>query len=541
MLTSFRSRAAGLAAIILCACAVFIAGCNSGVARPGGGSGPTSVPSGGGGGSGAGLPGGSGGAGGSSGGGAGGSGGAGAPTGGGGAGAPGGSRGSSGGSSAGGKSGGKSGSGKDGGSDGEGGGEQGGNEEAVLKSDKADSDAAFEDVTMAETQAQEKADLELLEMARKVNAASQAVNHAATRLLDPEVKGKGPTSAVAAPDDAVIFDEDADFNPFGSGGFVGDRPPNMSAVEWAAEKLATAAAEVKQSGDAVLDAKDHTESFDDAEAESALLAAEGDSLEVNGARLAETAVSLDPALERTTEIMRTTGLFGDPHEVAHQELYEAAVALLLARNALMEAAVEKDLLPESALLNWPEPEDERDLMETIVSSITVLGAVIEQGGVPEHPFPDGSGELPPGEETVAVLDDELERTLGDFDGELAGAGRKGGGDVDVAGDDPFGTAGASVESGNSNSGDAGGTTGGNKKGSQRGSATSGSAGGGANEGGGGAVIGRGVAVVPEDIPNGQGDDVVARQLREAAMAENDPALRAALWEEYRAYKNATGD
>jgi len=40
---------------------------------------------------------------------------------------------------------------------------------------------------------------------------------------------------------------------------------------------------------------------------------------------------------------------------------------------------------------------------------------------------------------------------------------------------------------------------------------------------------------PEDIPSGRDDDVVARQLREAAMREPDPELREALWEEYRRY------
>lgn len=40
---------------------------------------------------------------------------------------------------------------------------------------------------------------------------------------------------------------------------------------------------------------------------------------------------------------------------------------------------------------------------------------------------------------------------------------------------------------------------------------------------------------PEDIPSGRDDDVVARQLREAAMNEADPELREALWNEYRRY------
>ena len=45
---------------------------------------------------------------------------------------------------------------------------------------------------------------------------------------------------------------------------------------------------------------------------------------------------------------------------------------------------------------------------------------------------------------------------------------------------------------------------------------------------------------PEDIPSGRDDDVVARQLREAAMNEPDPELREALWDEYRNY-TGTGE
>jgi hypothetical protein len=46
--------------------------------------------------------------------------------------------------------------------------------------------------------------------------------------------------------------------------------------------------------------------------------------------------------------------------------------------------------------------------------------------------------------------------------------------------------------------------------------------------------------VPEDVGDGRDDDVVARQLREAAMSEEDPELREKLWEEYREYKRSTG-
>lgn len=45
---------------------------------------------------------------------------------------------------------------------------------------------------------------------------------------------------------------------------------------------------------------------------------------------------------------------------------------------------------------------------------------------------------------------------------------------------------------------------------------------------------------PPDIPDGSDDDVVARQLREAAMKESDPELREKLWDEYRKYKNKSG-
>lgn len=41
---------------------------------------------------------------------------------------------------------------------------------------------------------------------------------------------------------------------------------------------------------------------------------------------------------------------------------------------------------------------------------------------------------------------------------------------------------------------------------------------------------------PDDVGDGQDDDIVARQLREAAESETDPELREKLWEEYRAYK-----
>jgi len=42
-----------------------------------------------------------------------------------------------------------------------------------------------------------------------------------------------------------------------------------------------------------------------------------------------------------------------------------------------------------------------------------------------------------------------------------------------------------------------------------------------------------IIAIPEDIGDGRNDDIVLRQIREAAMNETDPVLRERLWDEYR--------
>jgi len=49
----------------------------------------------------------------------------------------------------------------------------------------------------------------------------------------------------------------------------------------------------------------------------------------------------------------------------------------------------------------------------------------------------------------------------------------------------------------------------------------------------------GATNTPPDIGDGKDDDIVARQLREAAESEQDPELREKLWDEYRRYKSGT--
>ncbi|GIX30108.1 MAG: hypothetical protein KatS3mg124_0580 [Porticoccaceae bacterium] len=43
---------------------------------------------------------------------------------------------------------------------------------------------------------------------------------------------------------------------------------------------------------------------------------------------------------------------------------------------------------------------------------------------------------------------------------------------------------------------------------------------------------------PPDVGDGRGDDLVLRQIREAALHEPDPELRERLWEEYRRLKGS---
>jgi len=44
------------------------------------------------------------------------------------------------------------------------------------------------------------------------------------------------------------------------------------------------------------------------------------------------------------------------------------------------------------------------------------------------------------------------------------------------------------------------------------------------------------AGVPKDVADARDDDIISRQLREAAMQEEDPEIREKLWADYRRYK-----
>jgi len=154
------------------------------------------------------------------------------------------------------------------------------------------------------------------------------------------------------------------------------------------------------------------------------------------------------------------------------------------------------------------------------------------------------------DETFAVFDARMRKEQETISQERAGrAGSAGGGGAEGEGDD--GAEGGAAAKGDGSGGqgkegagegtDTGnGTSGTGGEGGQGGevAAGSGTQGGGGGVGG-GAKGGGGPRDAPSDIPDGRDDDIVARQLREAAMKETDPELRERLWEEYRKYKQST--
>ncbi len=190
-----------------------------------------------------------------------------------------------------------------------------------------------------------------------------------------------------------------------------------------------------------------------------------------------------------------------------------------------------------------------------------------QGGeqaVADLPCPDESA-MTSGEEIsfsptradqVAELDKSLAQALGEFDEQIlqeeqkiasrrpaereSGNGGYGGGGMSGSGGQP-GTNGTGGGAGRQETAGTGGQPG-NKSSASSTSGTgktaqtsAGGAGAGSGQAGGTRQQGGG----RQEIESGY-DDIVARQLREAAEKETDPELKKKLWEEYRKYKEGTG-
>jgi hypothetical protein len=167
-----------------------------------------------------------------------------------------------------------------------------------------------------------------------------------------------------------------------------------------------------------------------------------------------------------------------------------------------------------------------------------------------------------GSERTASIDRQLDASIAIFDGriqheqEVIGQQRGNGGG---SGSGPDGTGPLGGTSANGKDGGAGNHDKGSGNGSGSNEGKDGKDGNGGNGGSNGqgkdgdgskqgSVSGRGTggplaggggrAAIPPDISDGNEDDIVARQLREAAMAESDPELRDKLWQEYRNYKKS---
>jgi len=158
-----------------------------------------------------------------------------------------------------------------------------------------------------------------------------------------------------------------------------------------------------------------------------------------------------------------------------------------------------------------------------------------QAGGSDDPFADlaeGRGQVMTSAQRRAALDERLNEGFAEFDGMILGERERVQAQADEAGSDVM---------------SAGGGGGSGGEGDSDGFEPLVIASGPDGSTGGGIIIGderrqgdfdntqEESFPVPDDIPPGANDDVVARQLREAAMREPDPELREALWDEYRAY------
>jgi len=234
--------------------------------------------------------------------------------------------------------------------------------------------------------------------------------------------------------------------------------------------------------------------------------------------------------ERDFRVRRESGaLIG-----AEASDYAAYVARLQRRVAEDCAALAGAGVPAPAAMSCPRVE----------SAAATRSAAIDQAAEQSR------------EEYIAGLDAELTAGLADFDELLLREQER------VKAATPRSAAGGGTESGNGagegeNAADGSGGGGKNMAGSSRTAGESGAGGSTAADGigsqtggatdrtstgaGGGPVKSspRGASRQPPGIPDGSNDDVVARQLREAAEKETDPELQKKLWEEYRKYKQGT--
>jgi len=147
---------------------------------------------------------------------------------------------------------------------------------------------------------------------------------------------------------------------------------------------------------------------------------------------------------------------------------------------------------------------------------------------------NGQGTLTAAEQ-VAILDRQLEQSTSEFDGLILAEQNK---QREIERERASQQSQTAAAENTGIEGSSGGAYGGGSTGEAGidGRSGGGIAGGGIGGGRGMPPENPAIYAPPEDIPEGSDDDVVARQLREAAMREPDPAIREKLWVEYRKYK-----
>ncbi|MDM3870733.1 hypothetical protein QSV34_05140 [Porticoccus sp. W117] len=272
-------------------------------------------------------------------------------------------------------------------------------------------------------------------------------------------------------------------------------------------------------------------------------------------QLLEVLADIDGALEEAANDPNTT-----PAEQARIEQYQDVLGdiRVSVENGQLDPAGEQALLDILADLEGSIEASERaqanngneDIPVTItIEQVAILQDLINVLGIPGATpgigfpslpgFPTGGSASRTGGETLGDLDAALEASIGVFDGmilsERVNAQGKPG---EFEGSEEYtgGAEGLFEEGDPAEAGAAGGGPQqqaespefpGNEENAPQGA-----------QGGGGGIGQAGQnAAIPNDIPDGRDDDIVARQIREAAQNETDPELREKLWDEYRRYKN----
>ena len=151
-----------------------------------------------------------------------------------------------------------------------------------------------------------------------------------------------------------------------------------------------------------------------------------------------------------------------------------------------------------------------------------------------------------GGESIEDLDEALDASLDNFDDSVLAGGSSGTGDIDIL--SPTGSSGGGVDSdeplfeeGGEGASDSSAAieqraAEGAPPGADGADGAAGAAG--ANQASASQTPEDGEIIpLPDDIDDGQGDDIVLRQIRDAATKERDPVLREKLWDEYRRIKN----